>query len=120
MLNQVTLGSQRLDDCALGVALLSADSATGLRAGQRIVVIPAHGCTTVNLHSAVLMVTRESSRRDLVSARGWNCCVPVPGPVVDKPLQATFDLGLGITVCEVARDRSLKLACEDAGRFGVG
>src|SRR5207302_6097349 len=77
-------------------------------------------CTTVNLHSAVLMVTRESSRRDLVSARGWNCCVPVPGPVVDKPLQASFDLGLGITVGEVARDRSLKLACEDAGRFGVG
>jgi D-serine deaminase-like pyridoxal phosphate-dependent protein len=44
---------------------------TGLRIGDRLLVIPAHCCTTVNLHPAVLMVEPERARWDLVAARGW-------------------------------------------------
>jgi D-serine deaminase-like pyridoxal phosphate-dependent protein len=121
--NQVTLESQALDDCALGVvatvvstpergraildsgskalsadlragglqsyglvagrsdlflerlneehAVVTAKAATGLRVGDRLVVIPAHCCTTVNLHEAVLMVSEGDVRWDPVSARGW-------------------------------------------------
>jgi D-serine deaminase-like pyridoxal phosphate-dependent protein len=120
---QVALGSQRLEECALGVVAtvvstpaadravvdagskaLAADIAvprlqtfglvpgradlqlqrmseehgvlvargeTGLRVGDRIVVIPVHCCTTVNLHPAVLMVGEADAHWDPVSARGW-------------------------------------------------
>jgi len=121
--NQVTLGSQRLEDCAFGVVAtvvsvpaadravldagskaLSADlsvaglkgyglvvdaphltvgrlseehavvtgTPTGLHIGDRVVVIPAHACTTVNLHPALLVVEGDGfGHWQPVAARGW-------------------------------------------------
>jgi len=117
--NQVRLGSQRLEDCALGVltsvvsahsdravadagskalsadlrvaglegygivagrpelvvARLSEEHAvlTGgrLRVGERLLIIPSHACTTVNLHPALLLVGEREARWEAVSARGW-------------------------------------------------
>jgi D-serine deaminase-like pyridoxal phosphate-dependent protein len=117
--NQVTLGSQRLEDCALGVVAsvvstsrgrvvldsgskaLSADlRVPGLdghgivlgrpgcrlerlseehavavggdlpRLGERVVVVPAHVCTAVNLHPELLFAGPEP-HWEPVSARGW-------------------------------------------------
>jgi D-serine deaminase-like pyridoxal phosphate-dependent protein len=120
--NQVTLGSQALEDCALAVVAtvvstpapnravadagskaLSADlqvaglggygivlghpeltvarlseehtiitgnGRTGLTIGDRIVIIPAHACTVVNLHPAVLAVFPEPHWIS-INARGW-------------------------------------------------
>jgi D-serine deaminase-like pyridoxal phosphate-dependent protein len=117
--NQVALGSQRLEDCALGVvasvvstaagrAVLDAGSkalsadlrVAGLdghgivlgrprcrverlneehavlagedlpRLGERVVVVPAHVCTTVNLHPELLFAGRHP-HWEPVSARGW-------------------------------------------------
>jgi len=121
--NQVTLGSQTLEDCALAVVgsvistpardravmdagskALSADlrvpgldsfgivlgredltvdrlheehaviggaGAGGLRIGDRLVIVPAHACTTVNLHPALLYVTDREATWHPVEARGW-------------------------------------------------
>jgi D-serine deaminase-like pyridoxal phosphate-dependent protein len=122
--NQVTLGSQRLEDCALAVVAtvvstpapdravvdagskaLSADlrvagldgygmvlsrgdltvarlseehgvlsgvGPTGLNIGDRLVILPAHVCTCVNLYSALVVVSsRDGSRSLSVDARGW-------------------------------------------------
>jgi D-serine deaminase-like pyridoxal phosphate-dependent protein len=120
--NQVTLGSQAVEDCALAVVatvvatpardravadagskalsadlqvvglsgygivlgqpdlivarlseehtIITANGPTGLMIGDRIVVIPAHACTVVNLHPAMLAV---SAKRHWVTieARGW-------------------------------------------------
>lgn len=51
--------------------VLIADGATGLSIGERVVVVPVHCCTTVNLHPAVLMVENGSGWWDPVAARGW-------------------------------------------------
>ena len=122
--NQVALGSQRLDDCALAViatvvstpasdrvvvdagskalsadlrvngldgygivlghdrltvarlseehAVLTAPDRSGLTIGDRVVIVPAHACTTVNLHPALLLVSPDGSARwQPVDARGW-------------------------------------------------
>lgn len=121
--NQVTLGSQDLEDCALAVVAtvvstpardraivdagskaLSADlrvpgldsfgivlgregltvdrlneehaviggaGAGGLRLGDRLVIVPAHACTTVNLHPALLYVSDAEATWHPVEARGW-------------------------------------------------
>ncbi len=121
--NQVTLGSQRLEDCALGVVAtvvstpapdrtvidagsksLSADlrvaglDSHGLvlghedvtvarlseehavrahpyrsspRVGDRLAIVPAHVCTTVNLQPAVLLVSAGHHRWLAVDAHGW-------------------------------------------------
>lgn len=122
--NQVTLGSQRLEDCALAVVatvvstpapdravvdggskalsadlrvvgltgygivlgrndltvarlseehvVLTASERTGLAIGDRLVIIPAHACTTVNLHKAMLLIPNNGrARRVPVDARGW-------------------------------------------------
>lgn len=122
--NQVTLGSQRLEDCALGVvatvvstpaperavidagskalsadlrvaglegygmvlgrddltvarlseehAVVTAPAKTGLAIGDRLLIVPAHACTTVNLHPALLLVPAAGGSRWLsVDARGW-------------------------------------------------
>jgi D-serine deaminase-like pyridoxal phosphate-dependent protein len=117
--NQVALGSQRLEDCALGVvatvisapagrAVLDAGSKAlsadlrvpgldgygivlghpgctlerlseehavvvgeGLpRLGERVVVVPAHACTTVNLHPELLFAGPRP-HWEPVMARGW-------------------------------------------------
>ena len=120
--NQVTLGSQALEDCALAVvatvvatpaadravadagskalsadlrvaglgghgmvlghpnlsvarlseehAVITSNRRTGLSIGDRIVIIPAHSCTVVNLHPAVLAVSTEPHWVP-VDARGW-------------------------------------------------
>ena len=44
---------------------------TRLRIGDRLLVIPAHCCSTVNLHAAVLMVGAGEAWWDPVAARGW-------------------------------------------------
>ena len=121
--NQVTLGSQTLEDCALAVVgsvvstpardravmdagskALSADlrvpgldsfgivlgredltvdrlheehaviggkGAAGLRIGDRLVIVPAHACTTVNLHPALLYLSETEATWHPVEARGW-------------------------------------------------
>ena len=119
--NQVQLGSQALEECALAVVAtvvstpeagrsvvdagsktLSADlrvpgletyglvlgredlrverlseehavvSGPGLRVGDRVLILPAHVCTCVNLQPALLMVEPDGgSWWDPVSARGW-------------------------------------------------
>jgi D-serine deaminase-like pyridoxal phosphate-dependent protein len=38
--------------------------------GERVVVVPAHACTTVNLHPALLLAGREC-HWEPVAARGW-------------------------------------------------
>jgi D-serine deaminase-like pyridoxal phosphate-dependent protein len=122
--NQVTLGSQALEDCALAVvatvvstpavdravvdagskafsadlrvaglngygmvlkrddltvarvseehAVLKASGPTGLSIGDRVAIIPAHACTTVNLHPALLLDSDGAGARWLaVEGRGW-------------------------------------------------
>jgi len=122
--NQVALGSQRLEDCALVVvatvvsrpaldravidagskalsadlrvaglegygivlghegltvarlseehAVLTAVQPTELKIGDRVAIIPAHACTTVNLHPAVLLAAENGNSSWLpVDARGW-------------------------------------------------
>lgn len=119
--NQVGLGAQQLEDCALGVvatvvsvpergrvvldcgsksistdfhvqalpgfgivlghpdlvvarcneehAMLTGPS--GLRVGDRVVVIPSHACTTVNMHPELLFIGAGEPRWEPVAARGW-------------------------------------------------
>jgi len=122
--NQVTLASQRLEDCALGVvatvvstpaperavvdagskalsadlrvvgltgygmvlghdelviarlseehAILTASDRTDLAVGNRVVIIPAHVCTAVNLHSKVFVISASGQPQwTTVDARGW-------------------------------------------------
>jgi len=121
--NQVTLGSQRLEDCAVAViatavstpatdrvvvdagskalsadlrvaglngygivpgradltiarlseehAVLLAADRTRLAIADRVVIVPAHICTTVNLHIAFVLISRGGSRWLPVQARGW-------------------------------------------------
>ncbi len=137
---QVALGSQSLDDCALGVVatvvstpaadraiidagskalsadvlvrqlesyglipnrpdlrlerlseehgVITAKGPVGLRVGDRIVVIPAHACTTINLQSAVLMVGPDGARWDEVAARGW---LPTSGVVPPESSSRLLD-----------------------------
>jgi len=122
--NQVTLGSQRLEDCALAVVVtvvstpapdravvdagskaLSADlrvtgldgygvvlarpdltvarlseehavltaPQTRLAIGNRLVILPAHACTTVNLHHSLVLIAVEAGPVWLpVNARSWH------------------------------------------------
>jgi len=68
-----------LDRPGLAVARLSeehtvvtAPEATGLRVGDRVAIIPAHACTTVNLHPYLLAFgDDEKTRWEPVDARGW-------------------------------------------------
>ena len=122
--NQVALGSQRLEDCALGVvatvvstpapdravadagskalsadlkvaglngygivlarddltvarlseehAVLTAAERTGLKIGDRLVIVPSHACAVVNLHPAFLLSSKGGEARFLdVDAHGW-------------------------------------------------
>jgi D-serine deaminase-like pyridoxal phosphate-dependent protein len=53
-------------------AVLTAAHQTGLKIGDRVAIVPAHACTTVNLHPAVLLAAENGSARWLpVDARGW-------------------------------------------------
>ncbi len=53
-------------------AVLTAETRTGLGVGDRVVVIPAHVCTTVNLHPYLLAFNAAGAARwDPVAARGW-------------------------------------------------
>jgi D-serine deaminase-like pyridoxal phosphate-dependent protein len=51
--------------------LVTGGGPTRLHPGDRLLVIPAHCCTTVNLHPAVLMVEADRAWWDPVAARGW-------------------------------------------------
>jgi D-serine deaminase-like pyridoxal phosphate-dependent protein len=52
--------------------LTASGSGTGLRVGDRVVIVPAHVCTTVNLHPALLFLGQDGgSRLEPVAARGW-------------------------------------------------
>ncbi len=59
--------------------VLIAQGATGLTVGDRVVVIPVHCCTTVNLHPAVLMVEAGTGWWDPVAARGWQAASSTGG-----------------------------------------
>jgi D-serine deaminase-like pyridoxal phosphate-dependent protein len=53
-------------------AVLTSATKTALSIGDRVAIIPAHACTTVNLHPAVLLATTDGgSRWQKVDARGW-------------------------------------------------
>ena len=39
--------------------------------GERLVVLPAHACTTVNLHGRLLFAGTAGTRWEEVGARGW-------------------------------------------------
>jgi D-serine deaminase-like pyridoxal phosphate-dependent protein len=53
-------------------AVLTASGPTGLAIGERLAIIPAHACTTVNLYPAFLLLRSGSAVRRLpVDARGW-------------------------------------------------
>jgi D-serine deaminase-like pyridoxal phosphate-dependent protein len=53
-------------------AVLTAAERTGLTVGNRLFIMPAHACTTVNLHPAFLLLSGGSQARWLpVDARGW-------------------------------------------------
>lgn len=121
--NQVTLGTQALQDCALAVVatvvsrpertravldsgskslpadlrvaglngygivlghpgvtldrmseehgVLVSEAAIDLGVGDRVAIIPAHACTTVNLHPALLVIGGSQTRWEPVDARGW-------------------------------------------------
>jgi co-chaperonin GroES (HSP10) len=43
-----------------------------LKVGDRVVVIPAHACTTANLHPGLLFIGAGEPRWEPVSARGWD------------------------------------------------
>ena len=51
--------------------VLTSGDPTGLRVGDRLAVIPAHCCSTVNLSSALLWFDDNSTRWEPVVARGW-------------------------------------------------
>ena len=53
-----------------GVVL--ANGATGLRAGDRVVVVPAHACTTVNLHPGLLFAGAGRAWWEPAAMRGWS------------------------------------------------
>jgi D-serine deaminase-like pyridoxal phosphate-dependent protein len=53
-------------------AILTGGDAGRMRIGDRILILPAHVCTTVNLHPEVLTVPDAGEPRwDPVAARGW-------------------------------------------------
>lgn len=52
-------------------AVVDAQDRTGLRIGNRIVIIPAHVCTTLNLHSRHLLLTNTGVQPLAADARGW-------------------------------------------------
>jgi D-serine deaminase-like pyridoxal phosphate-dependent protein len=52
--------------------VLVSAGAMDLRVGDRVAVIPAHACTTVNLHPALLVVHDSETRWEPVDARGWS------------------------------------------------
>jgi D-serine deaminase-like pyridoxal phosphate-dependent protein len=65
--------------------LMSAEGSTGLRVGERVVVLPAHCCTTVVLHEAVLFVAPDGSATwDVVGARGWWQAETASARVIDE------------------------------------
>jgi D-serine deaminase-like pyridoxal phosphate-dependent protein len=59
--------------------LVATAGRTRLRIGDRLVVVPAHCCTTVNLHPALLMVEVGRAWWDPVAARGWQAAGVVDG-----------------------------------------
>lgn len=129
--NQVSLGSQRREDCALAVvatvvsrpaadravvdagskalsadlrvtglqgygivlgrddltvarlseehAVLTATGRTSLSIGDRLAIIPAHACTTVNLHPRMLLIGTRGVSSLTVEARGWQSLLPLSG-----------------------------------------
>jgi D-serine deaminase-like pyridoxal phosphate-dependent protein len=70
----LVLGDDRLTVASLSEehAVVTAPDRTGLAIGDRIVIIPAHACTTVNLHPSLLVVPPgDAPRWQPVEARGW-------------------------------------------------
>ena len=51
--------------------VMTALDRTGLTVGDRVVIIPAHVCTAVNLHPTLLLLSRAGTRWLDVDARGW-------------------------------------------------
>jgi D-serine deaminase-like pyridoxal phosphate-dependent protein len=63
--------SVRLDRLSEEHGVLVSDQPIDLRVGDRVAVVPAHACTTVNLHPALLVVHGSQTRWEPVDARGW-------------------------------------------------
>ena len=61
----------KLDRLSEEHGVLISDGPIDLRVGDRVAIIPAHACTTVNLHPALLVVADSESRWEPVDARGW-------------------------------------------------
>ena len=53
-------------------AVLTAAESTGLEVGERVAILPAHACTTVNLHPYLLTFAESGKVTwEPVAARGW-------------------------------------------------
>jgi D-serine deaminase-like pyridoxal phosphate-dependent protein len=52
-------------------AVLTSEGPTGLRVGDRVVIIPAHACTTVNLHPGLLYYGTGRAWWEPGAMRGW-------------------------------------------------
>lgn len=65
--------------------ILTGPNGAGLRVGDRVAVIPSHCCTTVNLHSAILVVHEHGTEWDPVAARGWQRAAGASRPVTAGP-----------------------------------
>ncbi len=61
----------RLDRMSEEHGVLVADGPTGLRVGDRVVVVPAHACTTVNLHPGLLFISAAGARWEASAMHGW-------------------------------------------------
>jgi D-serine deaminase-like pyridoxal phosphate-dependent protein len=69
VLDHPTLSVARLSE---EHTVLTAPDVTGLKVGDRVAIIPAHACTTVNLHPYLLAFDATGRTRwEAVDARGW-------------------------------------------------
>jgi D-serine deaminase-like pyridoxal phosphate-dependent protein len=67
-------------------AVLTAPQQTRLAVGDRIVILPAHACTAVNLQPAFLLLSSGSQARWFpVDARGWQQQVTLAREPFVKP-----------------------------------
>jgi D-serine deaminase-like pyridoxal phosphate-dependent protein len=70
----IVLGHPRLEVARLSEehTVLTAVESTGLEVGDRVAIVPAHACTTVNLHPYLLTFAESGKVTwEPVAARGW-------------------------------------------------
>jgi D-serine deaminase-like pyridoxal phosphate-dependent protein len=61
----------KLDRLSEEHGVLVSEGPIDMAVGDRVAIIPAHACTTVNLHPTLLVIHGSESRWEPVDARGW-------------------------------------------------